>query len=120
MSLDPDNWITELEALQVKLDNIDILSKMTNCNLMISTMNSLSEQYYPIVDNLEIRLMKKGDNPDELTLDNLHENLSNCCTCIINKDDDKSDREQGLNENFQRWFNFRKYQHQAVESKLHL
>ncbi len=65
MSEDPDEWITELESLQVQMDTIDILSKMINHNSMIHIMNSLPEQCVPIVDNLEIRLMNKDNNQDK-------------------------------------------------------
>ncbi len=34
-SKDPDKWITEWESLWVKMDNMDITSNMTDCNLMI-------------------------------------------------------------------------------------
>ncbi len=53
ISQNPDDLITKLESLQVQMDNIDISSKMTNCNVMIHMMNSLPEQYHSIVDNLE-------------------------------------------------------------------
>ncbi len=56
------------------MNNIDIVSKMSDCDLMIHIMNSLPEQYNPIVDNLEIRLMKKDDDPEKLMLDDLREN----------------------------------------------
>ncbi len=62
------------------MDNIDIASKMTDCNLMIHIMNSLPEQYDPIVDNLEIRLMKKDNDPEELMLDDLQEIEWQVCT----------------------------------------
>ncbi len=68
------------------MDNIDIVSKMTDCDLMIHIMNNLPEQYGPIVDNLEIRLMKKDDDPEKLTLDDLREKLSySMHVSLINK-----------------------------------
>ncbi len=58
------------------MGNIDIASKMANHFMMIHIMNRLPEQYKSIVDNLEIRLMKKGNDPYKLTLDNLCEKFS--------------------------------------------
>ncbi len=62
------------------MDNIDIASKMTGLNHI---MNWLPEQYNPIVDHLEIRLMKKDNDPDKLTLDNLYEKLRDRYAHII-------------------------------------
>ncbi len=59
-----DEWFTELESLQTQLDNIDISSKMTDHDMMIHIMKKLHKQYNPIVDNLDLRLMKKDDDPD--------------------------------------------------------
>ncbi len=35
VSQDPDEWITELESLQLKMDNNDIASKMTDRDFII-------------------------------------------------------------------------------------
>ncbi len=104
MSQDPDECITALESLQVQMDNINIVSKMTDRNLMILTMNSLPKQYDPFVDKLEIRLMKKDDDPDKLTLDDLQEKLSGRYTHIIDKEEHKREKDKGLNRNFQQQF----------------
>ncbi len=58
------------------MDNIDIASKKTDCDLMIHTIKNLPERYDPNVDNLEIRLIKKDVDPDKLPLDDLQEKLS--------------------------------------------
>ncbi len=63
-------------------------------------MNSLPELYDPIVDNLEIQLMKKEDDPDKLTLDDLREKLSDRYAQIIDREEHKSERDKGLNGNF--------------------
>ncbi len=52
ISQDPDERITELESVQVQMDNIDIVSKITDRDLMIHIMNCLPEQYDPIIDTI--------------------------------------------------------------------
>ena len=44
VSKDPNEWITDLESLQVQMNQIDLVSKMSNRDLMIHIMNSLPEQ----------------------------------------------------------------------------
>jgi len=63
-------------------------------------MSSLPEQYDPVVDNLEIRLMKKDNDPDKLMLDDLQEKLSDRYACIIDKEEHKSEIDKELNGNF--------------------
>ncbi len=109
VSQDPDEWITELESLWVQMDNIDFASKMNHFDLIIHNMNSLLEQYDPIVDNLEIRLMKKDDDPDKLTLDDLQEKLSDRYAHIIDKEEHKSEKDKGLHGNFQQQFKLCRY-----------
>lgn len=41
-----------------------IVAKGSQHDLMIHIMNSLAEQYDPIVNNVEKRLMKKDDDQD--------------------------------------------------------
>ena len=50
---DPNEWITELESLWVQKNQIHLVSKMSDQDLMIHIMNSLLEQYNPVIDNLE-------------------------------------------------------------------
>ena len=125
VSQDLDEWITELESLRVQMDNIDIASKMTDRDLMIHIMNSLPEQYDPIVDNLEIRLMKKDDDPEKLTLDDLREKLSDRYARIIDKEEHKNEQDKGLSGNFQKQFKGTcrycgKFGHKAIECRSRL
>lgn len=69
---DLNEWITELESL---LEGI----------LMIQIVNSLLKRYNPIPINLEMRLMKKVNDPDQLVLDDLGEKLSDRYTHSIDK-----------------------------------
>ncbi len=48
--------------------------------------------------------MKKDDDPDKLTLDDLKEKLSDRYACIIDKEEHKSEKDKGLNGNFQQQF----------------
>ncbi len=56
---DPDKWTNELESIQVQTDNIETMLKVNSWDFMIDIMNSPSEQYNLILDNLEVRLIKK-------------------------------------------------------------
>ncbi len=67
-------------------------------------MSSLPEQYDPVVDNLEIRLMKKDNDPDKLMLDDLQDKLSDRYACIIDKEEHKSEIDKELNGKFQQQF----------------
>ncbi len=56
---DTDKWTNELESIQVQTDNIETVLKVNSWDFMIDIMNSPSEQYNLILDNLEVRLIKK-------------------------------------------------------------
>ena len=71
VSKDPDEWITDLESLRVQINQIGLVSKMSDRDQMIHIMNSLPEQYDPVINNLEIHLMKNEEGPDYLMLDSL-------------------------------------------------
>lgn len=77
---------------------------MTSRDLIIHIMNSLLEQYNPIVENLEIRQMKKEDDPYKLTLNDIREKLMGCFVHIIYTEEHKSKRENSLNRNCQKQF----------------
>ncbi len=98
---------------------------MTDSNLMIHIMKSPPEQYDHIVDNLETRLMKKDDDPYKLTLDDLQEKLSDRYARIIDMEEHESEKDKGLDGNFQQQFKglFRycgKYAHRAAVCKSRL
>ncbi len=57
-------------------------------------MNRLPEQCNPIVDNLEIRLVKKDNYPDKLMLDNFCERLSDRYGGIIYKEEQKNKQDK--------------------------
>ncbi len=48
--------------------------------------------------------MTKGGNPDQLTLDDLHQKLSDCFACFIDEEVHNSEKDKELNGNFQRLF----------------
>ena len=76
---------------------------MSDRDLMIHIMNSLPEQYDPVIDNLEIRLMKNEEDPDYLMLDSLREKLSDRYARIMDKEDSKSERDKGLSSSDQKF-----------------
>ena len=71
VSKDPNEWIIDLESLRLQINQIDLVSKMSDRDLMIHIMNSLPEQYDPVIYNLKIHLMTKEEDPNYLTLDSL-------------------------------------------------
>lgn len=99
VSKDPDEWITDLENIRVQINQIDLVSKMSERDLMIHIMNSLPEQYDPVIDNLEIRLMKDVDDENYLTLDHLREKLSDRYARIMDKEERRDERDKGLRAN---------------------
>ena len=70
---DPEDWISELEGLMVEIESIDISSAISDRDLMVKILNNLPAEYDVILDGLETRLNKSGD--EALTLEEIREKL---------------------------------------------
>ena len=70
---DPEDWISELEGLMVEIESIDISAAISDRDLMVKILNNLPAEYDVILDGLETRLNKSGD--EALTLEETREKL---------------------------------------------
>ena len=70
---DTEDWISELEGLTVDIESIDASSAISDRDLMVKILNNLPSEYDVILDGLESRLNKSGD--DALTLEDIREKL---------------------------------------------
>ena len=80
---DPEDWISELEGLTVDIESIDASSAISDRDLMVKILNNLPSEYDVILDGLESRLNKSGD--DALTLEDIREKLGTRYARIKNK-----------------------------------
>ncbi len=58
---DPDIWITDLESLRVKMNNVNISSKMSNMDFIIHILTNLPEEYEVAVDALKEKMQDKSN-----------------------------------------------------------
>ena len=70
---DPDEWITDLEALNRKIKNIDANRAYSNDDLLIHIAANVTEEYDNVVQQLEKRI---GSSTNALTLMEMREELS--------------------------------------------
>ncbi len=68
---DPDVWITSLQALRERIDEIGLVTRISDMVLMIHVLNNLPEEYDVLMDSLENRLVLTGE--DILALESLRE-----------------------------------------------
>jgi hypothetical protein len=71
---DPDYYITELEALQVKL--MDLSNPITNKSLILHILNNLTRNYEMEVKMLELKMETLKDQIKEITIDDVRTELS--------------------------------------------
>jgi hypothetical protein len=69
--LDPEVWITELEDLRVKLENMD--SCITENQFMIHKLNNLTSDYDPQLELMERRV---GDADKLITIEKVRGELN--------------------------------------------
>ncbi len=50
---DPDIWITNLEALRQRMDEIGLVGRVNAMEFMIHVLNNLPEEYDVVLDSLE-------------------------------------------------------------------
>ena len=58
---DPDAWITDLESLRVKMDQVNISSKMSDMDFIIHILTNLPKEYEVAVDTLKGKMQDKSN-----------------------------------------------------------
>ena len=71
---DPDDWISKLEGYMTEIETIDASSAISEKDLMLHVMNNLPKEYEVILDGLESRIDKSGD--EKLTIEVIREKLN--------------------------------------------
>ncbi len=94
----PDIWITNLEALRQRMDDIGLVGRMSDMEFMIHVLNNLPEEYDVVLYSLETRLVSTGE--DRLTLESLREKLNSRFERIISKEREKDCNERALAAGF--------------------
>jgi len=95
---DPDVWITNLEALRQRMDEIGLVGRMSDMEFMIHVLNNLPEEYDVVLDSLENRLVSTGE--ERLTLESLREKLNSRFERITSKEREKDCNEKALAAGF--------------------
>ena len=89
-SKDPDEWITDLEDLREKLENMTPSHTMTDNDLIIHILNNLPKEYEIDVTNMEDRI---GASSNALEIDEVRAKLSLRFE-RLNEDEDKEDNDE--------------------------
>ncbi len=95
---DPDIWITNLEALRQRMDEIRLVGKMSDMELMIHILNNLPEEYDVVLDSFETCLVSTGEA--RLTLESLREKSNSRFERIISKERENDCNEKALAAGF--------------------
>ena len=83
---DPDQWITYLESIRTKINQINLSKdKMSKQTLMIHILNNVPEEYDVVLDRMEDKLCLKDDNDNKLTVEDIHNKLSDRYKKLKNK-----------------------------------
>jgi len=100
---DPDDWISELEGYLMEIDTIDASSAISEKDLMVHVLNNLPKEYDMILDGLENRLDKTGD--EGLTIEVIREKLSGRFERIkkMIKEDDKREYIARMRRHYWPW-----------------
>ena len=71
---DPNEWISNLEGLQIWMNEFGIKGNIANKDFMIHILNNLPKEYDVILDGLENHLMVSGENV--LTINVIHKKIN--------------------------------------------
>ena len=59
---DPEDWIGKLEGLRAEIESIDIASAISEQDFMVKILNNLPSEYNVVLDGLESRMTKSGQD----------------------------------------------------------
>ena len=89
----PDDSITELEALQSDMEDIHIATIMSDLGCMIRVLNNLPEPYDVVLDDMEGRLVLEESDDSHLTIEDIRAKLSNRYEQVDDREHEKGDVE---------------------------
>ena len=72
--MDPEDWISKLEGLRTEIESIDIASAISERDFIVNILNNLPSKYDVVLDGLESRLTKTGQ--DALTIEYIQDKLN--------------------------------------------
>ncbi len=72
-----DKWISELEGLRNKIDNISLSAKMMDQDFVIHILNNLTEEYNVVLDGMESKLILAYADWNKLMVKYIQAKLNN-------------------------------------------
>ena len=91
---DPDEWISHLEGLWIRMTKFRQKGSVSDEDFMIHVLNNLPEEYDVILDGLENRLMATRENA--LMIDSICEKLNHSYEKVKSKKEEKNEERKSI------------------------
>ena len=94
MEKNSNQWISNLEGLQICINEFGQKGNITEDDFMICVLNNLAKEYNVILDGLENHLTATGD--DVLTIDVIRKKLNHWHKKVKSKKEEKEEKEKAI------------------------